>query len=76
MNDPYRLTTDATGSPGPGAARAGVLRPILWVVLVLSAIGNSASSYGGAATQVHLAFGAVTALCVTVLVVHRLRGRR
>jgi hypothetical protein len=76
MNDPYRLTTDATASPGSSAARAGVLRPFLWVVLVISTIGNAVPSYGGATTQAHLAFGAVTALCVAVLVAHRLRGRR
>jgi hypothetical protein len=75
MNDPYRLTTGTPGSPGSSAAKAGVLRPFLWVVLVISAIGNAVASYGGATTQAHLAFGVVTALCVAVLVAHRLLRR-
>lgn len=72
MNDPYRLTAGTPGSPGSGAARAGVLRPFLWVVLVISAIGNAVASYAGATTRAHLAFGSVTALCAAVLVAHRL----
>ena len=76
MKDPYRLTADTAGSPGSGAARAGALRPFLWAVVVISVIADSVSSYGSATTQVHLALGAVTALCVAVLVGHRLRGRR
>jgi hypothetical protein len=76
MNDPYSLTTGTPGSPGSSAAKAAVLRPFLWVVLVISTIGNAAASYGGAATQAHLAFGVVTTLCVAVLVAHRLRRRR
>ena len=43
----------------------------------LSAVGNMVtSSIGAPQRQVHLACGAVTALCVTALVAHHLRGRR
>jgi hypothetical protein len=43
---------------------------------VLSAVANTAASYTGAATWVHLVCGAVTALGGGVLVVRKLRGRR
>ncbi|MBZ9642562.1 hypothetical protein [Streptomyces sp. PSKA30] len=74
--DPYRLTTD-TDSPQPRALTgADLARTTLWGVLVISVVGNMAASYSGAATHIHLACGAVTALCVTALVIQRLRGRR
>ncbi|WP_247195892.1 hypothetical protein [Streptomyces sp. GESEQ-35] len=67
--------------PGPPSGRTTPLstqalaRTTLWVVLVISVAGNMAASYTGAATHIHLACGAVTALCVTALVIQRLRGR-
>ncbi|MFC8824289.1 hypothetical protein ACFT9I_02905 [Streptomyces sp. NPDC057137] len=77
--DPYRLT-GAVGSPDAppptDVTRAGVARTLLWLVLVISAVGNMVASYGGLGTPVHLTCGVVTALCVTALVVQRLRGRR
>ncbi|MEV1085046.1 hypothetical protein AB0I98_43690 [Streptomyces sp. NPDC050211] len=74
--DRYRLTTD-TDSPRPsGLTLSDLARATLWIVLVISVVGNMAASYSGAATHIHLACGAVTALCVTALVVQRLRGRR
>ena len=45
-------------------------------MLVISTVGNMVASYGAASTQVHLACGVVTALCVTALVTRHLRGRR
>ncbi|MFC8076810.1 hypothetical protein ACFUN8_14905 [Streptomyces sp. NPDC057307] len=77
--DPYR-PTGAAGSPDAlpptDVTRAGVARTLLWLVLVISAVGNMVASYSGSGTPVHLACGVVTALCVTALVVQRLRGRR
>ncbi|MFI6080966.1 hypothetical protein ACIBBB_08305 [Streptomyces sp. NPDC051217] len=76
--DPYRLT-------GPGGShdasrtevtRAGVVRALLWLVLVISAVGNMVASYSGSGAPAHLVCGVVTALCVTALVAQRLRGRR
>ncbi|MFI1031746.1 hypothetical protein [Streptomyces sp. NPDC020951] len=76
-SDPYHLTTTRTPEPpAPGATRADVLRVLLWALLVISAVGNTVASYAAASTQVHLALGAVTALCVAALVAQRLRGRR
>ncbi|ONK10534.1 hypothetical protein [Streptomyces sp. MP131-18] len=76
--DPYRLTGDVEGMRGasPGTGGTDVLRGLLWVVLVISMAGNMVASYAAAALPVHLAFGVVTALCVTALVVQRLRRRR
>ncbi|MGW7258302.1 hypothetical protein [Streptomyces sp. NPDC054834] len=74
--DPYRLTTDTDSARPPGITGADLARATLWLVLVISVAGNMAASYTGAATHVHLACGAVTALCVGALVTQRLRGRR
>ncbi|MGP4010644.1 hypothetical protein [Streptomyces sp. 4N124] len=74
--DRYHLAAD-TDTPRPRALTLSDLaRTTLWVVLVISVVGNMAASYSGAATHIHLACGAVTAICVTALVVQRLRGRR
>ncbi|MFD3520223.1 hypothetical protein [Streptomyces sp. NPDC058653] len=76
--DPYR----PTGSAGNHDAsrtevtRAGVVRALLWLVLVVSAVGNMAASYSGSGAPAHLVCGGVTALCVIALVAQRLRGRR
>ncbi|NGO13645.1 hypothetical protein G5C60_40145 [Streptomyces sp. HC44] len=64
------------GEPLRVVTGSGVVRTLLWVLLVISAIGNMVASYAAAGTAVHLAFGAVTAVCLTALVAQRLRGRR
>ncbi|MFH8467610.1 hypothetical protein [Streptomyces sp. NPDC017991] len=81
--DPYRLdgfagSTDPArqDTPREGLTRDRFVRTVLWLVLVISTVGNMAASYGAASTQVHLVCGGVTALCVTALVVRHLRGRR
>ncbi|MFI6278730.1 hypothetical protein [Streptomyces sp. NPDC050988] len=76
--DPYRLTggTETPDGTRPGVQRADIVRTALWLVLVISTVGNMVASYGAASTRVHLACGAVTALCVTALVIRHLRGRR
>ncbi|QQM47334.1 hypothetical protein [Streptomyces liliifuscus] len=76
--DPYRLTigTETPDERGPGVQRADIVRTVLWLVLVISTVGNMVASYGAASTQLHLACGVVTALCVTALVTRHLRGRR
>ncbi len=81
----YSLGATPGSTPGPGSAgaapdrgvgRGEVARSALWVLVVLSAVANTAASYAGAATWVHLVCGAVTALGGGVLVVRKLRGRR
>ncbi|MFD3379872.1 MULTISPECIES: hypothetical protein [unclassified Streptomyces] len=76
--DPYRLTggIENPDETGPGVQRADIVRTTLWLVLVISTVGNMVASYGTASTTIHLACGVVTALCVTALVTRHLRGRR
>ncbi|WP_329388604.1 hypothetical protein [Streptomyces sp. NBC_01716] len=76
--DPYRPSGSAGShdEPSTEVTGAGVVRTLLWLVLVISAVGNMVASYSGSGTPVHLVCGAVTALCVTALVAQRLRGRR
>ncbi|MEV1066916.1 hypothetical protein [Streptomyces sp. NPDC050263] len=75
--DPYHLTTPhSSEAPAPGVTGADVVRVLLWAVLVISAVGNTVASYAAASTQIHVAIGAVTVLCVAGLVAQRLRGRR
>lgn len=54
----------------------GKLRPILWLLLVLSAAGNAGSSFGGVNVVLHAAFGIVTLLCAVALVVQHRRASR
>ena len=53
----------------------GILRPLLWVVLVLSAAANAVSSSIGANVFIGAAFGVVTLACAAGLVVHHYRHR-
>ncbi|MDQ0775337.1 hypothetical protein QF026_003803 [Streptomyces aurantiacus] len=75
--DPYRFDgADGTEPVRPGVTPNSVVRTVLWLVLVISTVGNMVASYGAASLQVHLVCGAVTALAATALVVRHLRGRR
>ena len=76
--DPYRLTsgTESTDPAKTAVSRNDIVRTALWLVLVVSTVGNMVASYGTASTAIHLACGVVTALCVTALVTRHLRGRR
>lgn len=77
MTDPYRVIINPEGGhePRPGAS-VGVLRPLLWLALVVSTVGNTVVSLGNVGTGIHLGFGVVTALCVIALIVHHLRSSR
>ncbi|MFH8519943.1 hypothetical protein ACH4CE_33645 [Streptomyces gelaticus] len=75
--DPYRLTlADSRDGAQAGISPADVVGVLLRAALVISVIGNMVVSYGAAGSGADLAFGGVTAVCVTVLVVRRLRSRR
>lgn len=75
--DPYRLTpSDSRNGAAAGINRAKVAHSLLWLILVISVIGNTVASYSNAGIGVHLALGGVTALCGTVLAVRHLRSRR
>jgi Flp pilus assembly protein TadB len=71
MNDPYRV------SPAPEHRRdRGLLRPVLWLLLVVSAAANAVASASGLTPLVGVAFGVVTLACVAALIVHHYRNRR
>jgi uncharacterized membrane protein YgaE (UPF0421/DUF939 family) len=53
-----------------------VLRGLVWLVLVVSVVGNSVSSFAGVSTTVHLVLGIATALCVAALIALRPRRSR
>lgn len=76
--DPYRLSTgSAAGTPTPPAlSREAVVHTVLWVVVVISVVANTAASFSGAGTWVHLICGAVTLLSGCALALRALRGRR
>ncbi|MGY1499565.1 hypothetical protein ACW4TU_23790 [Streptomyces sp. QTS52] len=79
--DPYRLTTPADGdgtheASSPAVTGGEVVRTLLWIVVVVSAVANSAATYADADTWVHLACGMVTVLGAGILGARHLRGRR
>jgi hypothetical protein len=53
----------------------GLLRPLLWVVLVLSAAANAVTSGIGGNVFIGAAFGVVTLASAAGLVVHHYRHR-
>ncbi len=76
MPDPYSLDGSEDVDPSPSRRADGAaVRIAAWVVLVVSAAGNSVASSVGAAVGVHLALGVVSATCVAVLVAQSLRSR-
>jgi hypothetical protein len=74
--DSYRPTTGLADGTPTRVSRGDVVRTLLWAVVVISAVANTAASFGGSGAAVHLAFGVVTVLSAGTLVVRSLRGRR
>jgi hypothetical protein len=60
----------------PDGARSGALRPVLWLLLVISAACNMVTSTAGVTPAVSIAFGVVALSCIVALVVHHYRHRR
>jgi hypothetical protein len=73
MTDVYRIT-DGPDSPPP--VRKGILRPVLWLLLVISAAGNIVTSNTGVNVFVGGAFGVATLGLGTALGVQHYRNRR
>lgn len=67
--------SDQPGST-PQESRPGILRSLLWVVLVVSVVANTVTSFAGVPTAVQAGLGGVTALAVVALVAQHLRTRR
>jgi hypothetical protein len=59
-----------------GNERGGVLRPVLWLVLVVSAALNAVFSSTGENPAIGIGFGVVALAAITGLIVHHYRGRR
>jgi hypothetical protein len=57
------------------SGRRGAVRPLLWLVLVVSAAANMVLSAAGS-VFVGSAFGLVTLCCAAGLVVHHYKHRR
>ncbi|MEU1806990.1 hypothetical protein [Streptomyces sp. NPDC019937] len=80
-DDPYRgfAAPRAPRPERPGdrdGAGAGLVRPVLWLLLVVFAVANMVtSSVGGLSVFVGIGFGLATLACGIALVVHH-RGQR
>jgi hypothetical protein len=78
MSDPYRLTGD-TENPHQATSDGSpvdVMQTLIWVLLVVSAVANAVTSFGGVPIWIHLGAGLVTAFCVAALIALYLRRRR
>jgi hypothetical protein len=62
-------------APSPAPA-VGLLRPLLWVLLVLSAAGTALISSAHLSPFVEIPVGVVGAASIAALVVHHYRNRR
>ncbi|MFY1669678.1 hypothetical protein ACN27G_06930 [Plantactinospora sp. WMMB334] len=77
MADPYRISSGTEQTPpATRADGGGLLRPLLWVVLIVSAVANGVSSIVGLPVLVGAGFGLLTLACVAALIVHHYRHRR
>jgi hypothetical protein len=74
MTDPYRIS-DQTPAPRHADPRAGLLRPALWLLLIVSAGANAVSSAIGLPVLIGIGFGLVTVACIATLVIHHYRHR-
>ncbi|MEV4509954.1 hypothetical protein AB0K00_13450 [Dactylosporangium sp. NPDC049525] len=74
MTDRYRIAPpETTGTPDGGGR--GMLRPVLWLLLILSAAANATVNTIGANPLAGVGFGLVTLACAGTLVVHHYRHR-
>jgi len=75
MTDPYRISPTTSPAPDRPSGR-GLLRPVLWLVLIVSAAANVVASTSGLSPLAGASFGLVTLACVAALIVHHYRHRR
>ena len=75
MSDPYRISESTPADRHADAPRS-LFRPVLWVVLIVSAAANAISSSIGISPFVGVGFGVITLACVTTLIVHHYQHRR
>ncbi|MEU8378575.1 hypothetical protein [Streptosporangium sp. NPDC048865] len=60
----------------PAGARAGMVRPVLWFLLLVSAVLTMVFSSVGADVLAGAGFGPAALACVAALIVHHYRCRR
>lgn len=75
MTDIYRIT-GTPDSPPPATARKGIVRPVLWLLLVISAAGDLVTSNAGVNPVIGVAFGLATLGLAAALVVQHYHNRR
>ena len=75
--DPYQINEapQAPQAPRP-STRSGILRPVLWLLLVISAAANMAASSTGLNMMIGIGFGLVTLACGAALIVDHYQHRR
>lgn len=78
MTDPYAIseTPEATDRNRPAVTTEGMVRPVLWLVLIVSAAANALVSGIGLSAYVGAGFGLMTMACAIALIVHHYRHRR
>ena len=75
MADQHRIAPPETADAPDGDDRGGMLRPVLWLLLILSAAANATVSAVGANALAGVGFGLITLACTVALVVHHYRHR-
>lgn len=81
MSDPYRFTQSPSHAgrrdddASPRQSRHTV-RVLLWLLIILGAAANAATSFGPFHPLVSVVFGLLTVLCIVLLVMHHLRHRK
>lgn len=78
MRDPYRISEPPQPSPpaADASAQGGIVRPVLWLVLVVSAAANAVASATGVSVLVGIGSGLVALGCAVALSVHHYQHRR
>jgi drug/metabolite transporter (DMT)-like permease len=74
MNEPHTTVAPSRPAASAPAGRGGRVRPTLWVLLVISLVGNGVMSLVN--TPAGIAFGLVAMACVAGLVVNHRASRR
>ncbi|MFI6335975.1 hypothetical protein [Streptomyces sp. NPDC050535] len=78
MTDAHRdiMTPEPFRPEPPARDDGGIVRPLLWTLLLLGAVANMlTSSIGGPGVYVGIGFGVLTLACAAALVAHHRRSR-
>jgi hypothetical protein len=78
MTDPYRISEapETHHRAAHAGTRGGLLRPVLWLVLIVSAAANGVASNIEVSPLLGICFGVVTLASAVALAVHHYRHRR